>query len=901
MRIYLATKLKYHLVKSSCVKLLVLSVGFVLLTTACSTRKNTLVSRNYHDLTSHYNYYFNGNESYKKGVNRAEVNYPLNYTDLLPVFTFGNNQVAGSISGDMDRAVKKASGLIARHSITVKPKPKSGILTKKYRTFYNQNEFCSWVPDAYLLIGKANVYSNNLEKAQQTFDYMFTEYPNDPILFEAKLWNARIEAAMGHYEQAQEMLRSIESDKKLPQKIKPELNLTFADLFIKKKSYEEAIKYLEIALTTRWEKHKRVRLTFLLGQLYEKVGKTDKGVDCFKRVIRMNPPYETAFNAQIKLANLFQEGQKGKDLRKQLFRMAKDDKNKEYLDLIYYALSKIDLAEGDKNGAMENLTLSVSKSVSNNFQKGLSSMTLADLYFERPNYVMAQSYYDTAINVIDETYPNYAQIKLKADNLTELINNLRIVSHEDSVQRIAKMPEAERNKLISNLIIKVQEEEEVKRKEEEEQRYNATLYQQQQATQNLAGQQGGKWYFYNPATIGIGASEFQMLWGKRKLEDNWRRKNKGISSIVTGDSESSTDEQVKNTQKLSLNNKTREYYLLDLPLTDSAMQASTKKVELSMIKAAEVYQNKMKDYPAAIKLYEEYAERFPNSSDLVSVFFNLYQLAKAENDQVRTAKYRERLIVNFPNSPFAMSITNPDYLKKLKEQQVEEENGYQNIYSLVTKNQYDEAQRLLTAAIARYPESNHMPKYDLLLAICKGSSGNFGLYRDALLEVSKKYPRTEEGEQAAEMVLALNKLELKLAQGGDKESTTAVIETEKPTVAYVEADGEHYFVAVVANKLDLNRVKFNLVSFNLDNYINDNLNVNASQLNQSFNLVNVDVLPNKAKAMEYFQRVKNQSDLFLNALPEEFTLFVISKENYAQFIADKNIQEYLKFFNQHYK
>ena len=141
MFLHLVTKLKYNPVKSSCVKFLILSVGFVLLITACSTRKNTLVSRNYHDLTSHYNYYFNGNQSYKKGVERAEISYPLNYTDLLPVFTFENKQVAGSVSGDMDRAVKKASGLIARHSITVKPKPKSGILTKKYLAFYNQNEF----------------------------------------------------------------------------------------------------------------------------------------------------------------------------------------------------------------------------------------------------------------------------------------------------------------------------------------------------------------------------------------------------------------------------------------------------------------------------------------------------------------------------------------------------------------------------------------------------------------------------------------------------------------------------------------------------------------------------------------------------------------------------------------
>ena len=887
--------------KSSCEKFLILSVGVVLLITACSTRKNTLVSRNYHDLTSYYNYYFNGKQSYLKGVERAENSYPLNYTDLLPVFTYGNKQMAGSISGDMDRAVKKASALIARHSITVKPKPKSGILSKKYRTFYNQNEFCSWVPDSYLLIGKANVYSNAFEKSQQTFDFMFTEYPNDPILHEAKLWNARIEALLGRFEQSQEMLRSLETDKKFPDKLKPELNLSFADLYIKRKSYPEAIKYLEMAMQTHRPKPQRIRLTYLLGQLYEKVGQTEKSVACFKQVIRMNPPYESAFNAQIKLANMFQQGQKGKDIRKQLYKMAKDEKNKEYLDLVYYALSKIDLAEGNKNAAMENLTLSVGNSVSNDFQKGLSSTTLAELYFEKPNYMMAQAYYDTAVSVIDETYPDYAQVKLKADNLTELITNLRVVSHQDSIQHVAKMPEPERNKLIETIIQQVQAQEEEKRKEEESQRINASIYQQNQATQSLAGQRGGKWYFYNPSTIGVGFSEFQMLWGKRKLEDNWRRKNKGISALQAADQDNEAKDQAKAVQKLALSNKSREYYLLELPLTDSAMKASVGKVEISLIKAAEVYQNKMKDYPAAIKLYEEFAQRFPGSSNLVSVYFNLYQLSKATNDNIRTKKYRDLLTSKFPNSPFAMAITNPDYLKKMKEQQAAEDVEYQNIYALMSSNQYAEAERLLNVAVGRYPESNLMPKYDLLLAICKGTTGDVGAYRDALGAVSKKHPNTEESKQASDMVAVLNKLELKLAQGGGKEVETPKTEEVQTSIAYVDSDKEQYFVAVISNTIDLNRVKFNFVSFNVDNYINDNLNVTSSQLNQNFNQIVVDVLPDKAKAMEYFQKVKNNPGLLLNAPTENCIFFVISKENYALFAASKNIQEYLNFFKQNYK
>ena len=34
------------------------------------------------------------------------------------------------------------------------------------------------------------------------------------------------------------------------------------------------------------------------------------------------------------------------------------------------------------------------------------------------------------------------------------------------------------------------------------------------------------WYFDNPNTLSFGFSEFNRKWGKRKLEDDWRRSDK---------------------------------------------------------------------------------------------------------------------------------------------------------------------------------------------------------------------------------------------------------------------------------------------------------------------------------------------------------------------------------------
>lgn len=90
------------------------------------------------------------------------------------------------------------------------------------------------------------------------------------------------------------------------------------------------------------------------------------------------------------------------------------------------------------------------------------------------------------------------------------------------------MPEAARMAAIDKVIA----DEQKRIKEEEERRQNEFLsndYLSANTYQNQSNQQDGKWYFYNPSTITLGKAEFERKWGKRKLEDNWRRANKAAA------------------------------------------------------------------------------------------------------------------------------------------------------------------------------------------------------------------------------------------------------------------------------------------------------------------------------------------------------------------------------------
>ena len=86
---------------------------------ACSTQKATWSNIQYHNLTTHYNIWWNGNESMKKGVAMMNAKCKDDYTKLLPVYKMGTKEECMSLYPEFDRAVEKSVKGIKKHSIFV--------------------------------------------------------------------------------------------------------------------------------------------------------------------------------------------------------------------------------------------------------------------------------------------------------------------------------------------------------------------------------------------------------------------------------------------------------------------------------------------------------------------------------------------------------------------------------------------------------------------------------------------------------------------------------------------------------------------------------------------------------------------------------------------------------------
>jgi tetratricopeptide (TPR) repeat protein len=370
-----------------------LLISAILLLSECSTEKNTSLTRFYHNTTAHFNIYFNGSESFRKGEKVIEE-APENYTILLPIFKSEREDIQTSISGDMDEAIKKSVKMIKMHSITVKPERKQPgkgkrayELTEQQKEFYNKNEYNKWVDDAYLLIGKAHYYKGDYQGGLKSLHLIINKFRKDPIRFHAMYWIARTYSATGSFNEAENYLKMITDDKSFPKELTLPIEMAYADIFMKKENYPQAIEKIEYIISKTKKKKDKARFTYILAQLYQIQNQGDKSFKLFADVIKMNPHYDMVFNAKINMAKSFLSGSGGSEqIRKILTKMLKDEKNIDYRDQIYYVLAGIEKKEGNDQKALEYYHESLRTSISNTNQKALSYLALADIYFDKRKY-----------------------------------------------------------------------------------------------------------------------------------------------------------------------------------------------------------------------------------------------------------------------------------------------------------------------------------------------------------------------------------------------------------------------------------------------------------------------------------------------------------------------------------
>ena len=515
----------------------------------------------YHNLTSHYNVFWNGEQSLKEGDEQLKTSVKDDYSKVLRVYNYGTKQDGMSLNSKMDRALEKTSICVQKHSMK-----------------FSSRERVKWIDDAYLVMGKAHFYKHDYIPARRTFDFVATEYNYNDIAYVANLWLIKTYIQTEQYPRAIATIEQLQAKTagltKLPKELMRNVDFTIADYYIAIKDYNNAVRYLQNGLVFNKDRDTRTRAMFILGQIYMQQNDADRAIKQFKKVIKRNPVYEMSFESRMNMAKMG-SADNAEEMYKMLNKMLRDPNNEDYCDRIYYAMAELALREGDENKALRYLRKSVAAFKDNRIQRAQSSLKAATMYFDRNEYELSQAYYDTAVTSMDREAPGYDSILNISQTLNELVMYANVVHDQDSLLRVAAMDSVSRNILIDHIIAQVIEEEE---REKAQQEYEEQLALMGAATGEApktsepTSNSGSSWYFYNQTALTKGFTEFTRKWGMRRNEDNWRISDKqSMSAFLNGedDNEEMTEAKNAKAKQDSLNatytNHDRGFYLRDLP------------------------------------------------------------------------------------------------------------------------------------------------------------------------------------------------------------------------------------------------------------------------------------------------------------------------------------------------
>lgn len=878
---------------------------------SCSTQKNTGLNRFYHALTTKYNILFNGGESYKEGVKKYKENYQDDYSRILPIFIYGDEEIATGLKPQMDRTIEKSSKSIRMHSITVKPDQGKGFLSSKEKEFYNKNEYNIFIDDAYLLMGKAFFHQMEYQSAIQTFNYIINQYEDPEAKYLAYNWLIRTNVELKDFREAKEYLDQILTDIEYPEKLTYERNLTAADFYLKQNMVKQAEPFVDEALNQAKKKKEKLRLTFIQAQIKEELNQLNEASKLYEKVIKMNPPYEMAFNAKIKRAALFSgSNRSSKTIEAELLKMLKDEKNNEYQDQIYYALGELEMKRENVQKAIEYYQLSAQSSMGNANQKGLTYLSLANIFFDQHKYMESQAYFDSAVVSLDPEFPGYRELSRKNTYLSKLVKNLKTVQHQDSLQRVAAMSEDDREKFIQQ-IIQQRKTEEAEQQRREREGDNRGMYTTNRNRNYALNDQSGKWYFYNQTAKSFGEPEFRRKWGDRKLEDNWRRSSKQVLGVEQLSQSEISDEILD--PKKGLDENKPEYYRVELPLTDSAMEVSHKKIQNALYNVGEVYRNDLKDFPLAIEAYKELIDRYPESDYKIAAYYSLYKVYEQEGNQNQADIYKNMIIRNYPDSKYAKVLLDPNYFKQFEKEEQEKKTFYTTTLNLYKKQQYREVIQRCDEAFKKYQNTEYIPKYRFLNTLSMGELYGVSSIKKELETIVEEFPADPVANASEELLAAIRENELKqfkvmdettkeddMADKERDEITQKTLEEIAKIYQYKPAD-KHLLGIAINKTANINQLKFNLINFNLDFFIQESYDIENKSLNEFIEIISVKNFKNAQKAKEYYNQFKmEEKTIFTDIEAADFQYFIISQENLDKLLEEKSVGDYLIFFRNNY-
>ncbi|MCV6630457.1 MAG: hypothetical protein OIF50_11445 [Flavobacteriaceae bacterium] len=708
---------------------------FLLVLGGCSTKKDAFLNRTFHAVTTKNNVLFNGREAFALGRQQLLESYKDNFWEILPVEPM---EVLDTIvlgdearNSHFQKAEEKATKAIQKHSMQVKGEERNPKMD-----------------DAFLLLGKARYFDQRFLPAIEAFNYVLYKFAESNKRIAANIWREKVNIRLENEELAIKNIKRLFRFESLSDQEYADAAATLGQAYINLKYLDSAVASMKIASNYTKKKEEKGRYAFIVGQLYNALGKKDSANYAFDKVISYNRtvPRKYMLHAEVEKAVNF-DYEKGDKLAflEHLYALEENRENRPFLHRIYRRLAAFYFQQKNDSLGVDFLNKSLRKADGDKVLLAYNYQDLADHYFYGKAYAQAGKYYDSVLLNINKNTRLYRSLKKRNDNLGQLIKYENTVAANDSIIGLYSMSAEERKTYFEDHILMLQEAEE-KAKEAADKKRNAGMAVFSSEPVN----EKGAFYFYNTMSLGYGKNEFKTRWGDRPLEDDWRWSDKSVLPPVDETVSMISPEDKKRKQQIQKDIYNVDYYISQIPTDKAQIDSLKTERNFANYQLALLYKEKLKEYDLAVEKLEAVLQGEPEKKLVVPSKYNLYKIYQSRGS-ILADKTRADILENHPKSRYAELLKNPEAIIAQGET-IGPDQIYKKMYQMVEQQQYEDAIAAAEKAVIRFNGDAMVPKFEMLKANAQARLNGFEAYKKAIQYVALNFPNSPEGKTAQTII-----------------------------------------------------------------------------------------------------------------------------------------------------
>jgi outer membrane protein assembly factor BamD (BamD/ComL family) len=914
----------------------------------------------FQNATTHYNYFFNANVKLNEILDRAKEVHKDDYTKLLSFYNYSFETLARD-SSLLDSVIAKSKTAIVLHDL--------------------RN---SWIDDMYMLWGASYYLQRNFDSAYNMFqfiNYAFADKEKDgyyryigsrmdgnnamsvstketnslakrllsepPARNDAFIWQVRTMIQQDAYPEAGSLITTLKNDPLFPERLRSELEEVQALWFYKQGRWDSSAHHLVKALDVAKKGQERARWQYLAAQMFERTGVTEQAKIYYGKVVKETTDPVMEVYARLNLIRINKAGNDNADIDKniaELLKMARRDKYADYRDVIYSMIARMELEKGDFMLAQGYLLKASKYKNDNPVANNEAYLQLADLSFAGRKYSQAASFYDS-VKLTNLSAEDVDRVNNRRPLLASLVAFISTIERQDSLQRIAAMPEEERSAYVKRLVRQLRRQQGLK----DEAAANASGIP---ATFDpfATATTKGEWYFYNDNLKKTGVATFRQVWGSRPNVDNWRRQS-DVTAQLTKRITDNTRPGKATSGNLPADPFTYDAMMEGLPLTASLLQSSNDSIQRSLFGLGRLYMNDMEDYKASIETFEKIRSRFMPVNDLDQVLFNLYYSYTKTGNAAKAAEMKRLLLSQFPNGRYATIVnTGADPLSNQPTAVVTK--TYEDIYDLFLEGKFAEAKAAKQKADSVYKTNYWSPQLLYIEAVAQVRQNDDSLAKKTLNTLIRQNAGTPLAAKAKTMIDVLGRRKqieeelrnLQITRPAEdslfvepmpiaapvKKKTEVVLQpkdtavvvkkpvpvkatvdtlpkkappiVQKPNSPYSFKPDSSHFAVVVLNKVDVvfvNEAKNAFLRYTAG-FSDRPLQATIVPVNDDIKLLLIGNFVSATSAIGYVQKVKPIAST--QVVPwlkgDKYTFSIISAENLKAVLTAKEIAAYQKFLEE---